>query len=225
MKDHENKGLESLTDTMKAANLHVARTNGEVYGAPDTGKSSRNDEGSSFLDLAGELQNLIITNLHLSAAIALSQTNRHFNACVNLHRLPFSVVLEFFQEKESLPNRSDDYACYTCLRLKPRSCFVTRQTISPRGKCGRDDHKRFCLECGLKIRKLSPGHTLRTSSEVIVYCEGCETLKKGRFCTKCCWCDGCIGVGTATVLRKGSWALPSGEAGKVILMNHCEPHI
>ena len=210
---------------------------------PDAGKGSRIDEGASLLNLTGELQDLIITNLHPPAAIALRQTNRHFNACV--HRPSRSDVIEYLQGEESLPIHWDDYACYTCLRLKPRSCFAIVQTRSPRGKGARGAEKRFCLDCGLKTHKLLPGQTLKIgsglSSGMIVYCGGCETLK-GRFCTKCRWCDGCIRVGTATVLRKCYWNMPIGvsvvsdvrnddcaipwdEASEVVLKNICQGHI
>ena len=223
MKDHENKGLESLTDTMRAANLHVSRTNGEGHGAPDTGKSSKIDEGSSLLDLAGELQNLIITNLHPSAAIALSQTNRHFNACVNLHRLPFPVVLGFLQEKESLPNHSDDYACYTCLRLKPRSQFARKQTRSPRGIWGKDAHKRFCIECGFKVGKCPPARIVWIDQERWVHCRGCEMLQR-TFCKRCGCCDNCIDKSTEKTTEKIHWGKLNGEASEVNRDNTCENH-
>lgn len=60
-------------------------------------------------------------------------------------------------------------------------------------------------------------------TELQVYCGGCETLQK-RFCINCCWCDSCIEKGTATVLRKGQWAKPNGEASEVVIRNACWKH-
>lgn len=124
---------------------------------------------------------------------------------------------------ELLPTRSDDFACYTCLRLKPRSAFALKQTKLSRGKFGQGPSKRVCLDCGFKNGRHRPGQTMKFGTELQVYCGGCETLQK-RFCTRCCWCDSCITKGTAKVLRKRLWAKPNGEASEVILHNICGNH-
>ncbi len=125
MEDRESQNLNKLTETTNAAQPRFSQSGNGVH---DTHSSSGTDEQPGLTNLAGELQDLIIINLHPSAAIALSQTNHHFHSCVSLHRLPFPVVFEYFQEKELLSIHSDDYACYTCLRLQPRSDFAWRQT-------------------------------------------------------------------------------------------------
>lgn len=148
MEDHESQSLRSLTDKMNAAHVEDPCSGSEKNGAPNTKDSSGADETPGLSNLAGELQNLIITNLHPSAAIALSQTNRHFHSCAHLHRLPSPTVFDYLQEKELLPIKLDDYACYTCLRFKPRPTFGTRQTRSILEKLGQSAHKRYCFECG-----------------------------------------------------------------------------
>ena len=191
---------------------------------PNTERSSGTDEKPSLTTLAGELQDLIITNLHPSAAISLSQTSHHFHACVSLHRLPPSVVYDWFREKEKLSVNFDNYACHTCLRLKPRSAFAKRQTRPPRGKLGQIGHTRICIDCGLTTGKHTPGSVLFDGGEPRVLCIGCMTLRK-RFCFSCHWCDSCISKGSATVLRKGCWAGPNGEASEVVLRNGCLAHM
>ena len=208
---------------MKAAHLQVSQPESEKICPPDNEISAATDEKPSLTNLAGELQDLIITNLHPSAAIALSQTSRHFHACVNLHRLPSSAVFDYFQEKESMKTHSNDYACYTCLRLKPRSAFAKRQAKGRQGKLGINGYTRICLECALSTGRLTPGSIIETGREMQVLCMGCETLRK-RFCTWCRWCDSCIGKGFATVLRKGQWAV-NGEASNVVIRNGCTEHV
>lgn len=117
---------------------------------------------------------------------------------------------------ELLPTLSDDFACYTCLRLKPRSAFALKQTKLSRGKFGQGPSKRVCLDCGFKNGRHRPGQTMKFGTELQVYCGGSESLQK-RFCSRCYWCDSCIRKGTAKVLRKGDWAKPNGEAREIIL--------
>ena len=223
MYDHEIESLDRLTERINAAQLEVSDSDDRENGVRDTKEGLMTEEKPSLPDLAGELQNLIIINLHPSAAIALSQTNHHFNSCANLHQLPSPMVFDYLQEKEILPAYWDNYACYNCLRLKPRSSFATKQTRSPRGKGGRDAYKRICLECGFRTGKHIPGQNMKIGTELQVYCGGCETLQR-RFCSTCRWCESCIRKGTATVLRKGEWAGPNGEASEVVLRNTCQNH-
>ena len=191
--------------------------------APDTKSSLGTNERPSLTNLAGELQDLIITKLHPSSAIALSQTNHHFHASVNLHRLPFSVVFDWFHDQELMPSHTN-CACYTCLRLKPRSAFAKRQTKSRRWTFVRASHTQICLDCGLSTGKHSPGLFLEIGEELQVLCMGCGILRK-RFCTLCRWCDSCIYKGYAIVLRKGEWAGPNGEASRFTMRNCCQKHV
>lgn len=153
MENFETRIFDSLNENVNPTHLRVSRIGSGESGAPDTSASSGADERPALCNLAGELQDLIITNLHPSAAIALSQTNWHFNSCVNLHRLPSSAVLKYLQEKELLPTHSNDYACSTCLRLKPRSTFTTSQTRVSRGKSGQHACKRICFDCSCRNDK------------------------------------------------------------------------
>ena len=200
MDDAQRQSLDSLG---RVARLQLSRSRSGKHGALDTSESCGTDETRTLSNLAGELQDLIITNLHPSAAIALSRTNRHFNSCASLHRLSFSAVFDYLHEMELLPTRSGDYACYTCLRLKPRSAFGLKQTKRSRGKTGLGS-------CG----KVTPGSIINNGTELQVYCMGCETLRR-RFCSECHWCDSCIRKGAVEVLRKRPWAR-YGEANEVI---------
>lgn len=186
----------------------------------DTRGNSTSSERPTLSNLAGELQNLVIGHLDLPAAARLSQTNRHFSACVNI---PLSAIISYLRNKELSAGRTDDFACYTCLRLKPRSSFGKRQTRGKNGKNGQNPTGRFCLDCASEHRRYAPGNTLEINGKWQVCCYDCETLQK-RFCTRCRWCDGCIGKGTVTVRRKGEWATPDDRADEVSMRNVCEGH-
>ena len=183
MGNNKSQPLENLTEMMKAAHLQLPHPGRSVV---DTETKSGTNERLNLLNLAGELQNLIIVNLHPAAALALSQTNRHFHSSVGLHRLPFPVAFRILQEKELFSPDPENFACYTCFRLKPQSTFVLKQTKRRRSKLGRDAHKRFCTECGCKYGKHKPGSIFITSAGLRVSCVGCESLQD-RFCMKCCY--------------------------------------
>ena len=147
MEDHESQHLDSAMEMMKT--VHLQGSTGEID-APDIKNSYETEDRPSLTNLAGELQDLIITKLHPSSVIALSQTNHHFHDTVSLHRLPFSVVFDWLLHKEDkCCGRYWNYACYTCLRLKPRSAFSKKQTRRRREKWGQDSYMRRCLDCGL----------------------------------------------------------------------------
>ncbi len=207
MENRESQTPNNLTETTNAAQPRFSQSGNGVH---DTHSSSGTDEQPGLTNLAGELQDLIIINLHPSAAIALSQTNHHFHSCVSLHRLPFPVLLEYFQEKELLSTHSDDYACYTCLRLQPRSNFAWKQTRTPRGKTGKHAHKRVCLSCGIGTGKHTPGSMMKIGADLQVRCNSCKSLQK-RFCRSCRWCDSCISKDAALPSTTGT-------------CNHCENH-
>ena len=147
---NDSQHLDSATDMMKTTHLQDSQSDTDEIDAPDINNSSGTDERPSLTNLAGELQDLIITKLHPSSLIALSQTNHHFHDTVSLHRLPFPVVFAWLLHKENnYWYRYANYACYTCLRLKPQSAFGKKQTRWRRGKWGQDSYMRRCLDCGL----------------------------------------------------------------------------
>lgn len=136
IEDYKIQSFDNLTDTMNTAEIRLSQSASEKMDISDSEGSSGPVKSLTLSDVVGELQNLIIANLHPSAAIALSQTNHHFHACANLHQLPLSLVSQYFREKELLPAHRGEYACYTCMRLKHRSSFAPSQTKSPRGHTG-----------------------------------------------------------------------------------------
>lgn len=227
MEDHKNQHLDSATEMMKTLHLQDSTSDLGEIDAPDTNGSRGEYEKPSLTNLAGELEDLIISKLDPSAAIALSETNHYFHASVNLHRLPFSVVFDWLQTKEWnawRPIRPSKYACYTCLRLKPRSAFAKAQFHSGRGTYGKYSHTRICLDCDLSAGKYDSRSFPTIEDEMQIPCRGCEILRKS-FCKLCHWCDGCIKIGYAIKLRNGDWAVPNGEARTVTMRACCHKHV
>lgn len=223
MEDHQSQNLDSLMRTMNAAHLQVSGSEREEICLPASKNSSGTGERPSLTNLAGELQNIIVANLNPSAVVALSQTSRHFHACVSLNRLPFIGVYNWLREREQVSTNSENYACYTCLRLKHRSAFAKAQTRTPRGKSGYNARARICLDCGFSTGMHTQGSMMDIGGELQVLCMGCETLHK-QYCMSCRRCDSYISKGTAIVSRKGQWAGPNGEAREVVIRNSCSHH-
>ena len=154
----------------------------------NTGDKSTIDERPTLSNLPGELQNLIFKHLHPSAAAHLRQTNHHFNSSVDI---PISAVFDYLQEKERMPTHADDFACFTCLRLKSRSSFGKSQTRHKRGKNGYSPRDRFCVDCCINARNYNRRSVLTIGEERYMLCCSCRTFQK-RYCRGCWWCDSCI---------------------------------
>lgn len=114
----------------------------------------------SLRQLPSELQDLIITHLHPSAAIALRQTNHDYHTTVSLHRLAPEIVRDFLDYLDQRPRRQTDdglsckmFACYKCLCMKPGVQFEYLEI----GCAGR--HDRQCLRCDVKAGRAIPGAT------------------------------------------------------------------
>ena len=188
MGNNESQGLNGLNGKVTEVHLQLSQPDMEEECSRDTGDKSTIGERPTLSNLAGELQNLIFKHLHPSAAAHLRQTNHHFNSSVNI---PISAVFDYLQEKERMPNHSDDFACFTCLRLKSRSSFSRRQTRMRRGKNGESPRERFCVDCGIEAQKYNRRSVMAIGKDLQILCCSCKTFQK-HYCIGCWWCDSCI---------------------------------
>ncbi len=92
-------------------------------------------------DLPGKMQDQIILRLHPSAAVALSQTSRHFHATVSLNRLVTEAVKQSLEERKAQIGRVDGFLCSSCFCLKPQREFLRSQITKKRGKAGSEANK------------------------------------------------------------------------------------
>lgn len=140
-----------------------------------------------------EIEDMIISELEPSAAIALAQVNRHYHDVVSLFRIDKGKVKSFLRKLE-LSRTNPDFACYTCLRLKPKDEFTVKNTKGKKGKHGQNWFERCCLSCCLEKNTFTPGSLVRTKDgqEVQAVCRGCKKLEDD-FCARCIYCRECAG--------------------------------
>jgi len=183
------------------------------------------DSEMSLCDLPGEMQNQIILRLHPSAAVALSQTSRHFHATVSLNRLENKAVKQFLEERKAQLGRVDGFLCCSCFCLKPRREFLKSQITKKRSKAGSDANKRACFECMGQNRQICPGNIvdIADGEDKRVYCLVCLKVRY-RFCTKCRWCFGCVKSRVAKTYRKGRESESSCRDGMIDIVNECSDH-
>lgn len=179
----------------------------------------------SLPDLSNELQDLIIINLHLTAAIALSKTSHHYHSTIFLYRLvPETVWVFLYNREQSLrtpfgdgPTRELLFACFKCLCMKPDWQFSHSQVLDSYSmECCEECYDRQCVECDLRDGLVKPGDILHSGGwfvDCIVctecsktqrrFCRGCRTCascleKKGAEPRAAChWCDACVRLKSA----------------------------
>lgn len=155
----------------------------------------------------GEIENLIVDMLEIPAALTLSQTNRHFYYTISLHSLKATSparseqVDDYLHYTEKLERHNDSYACYTCLRVKPKSEFMLCHTHHSKGKNGKQWTSRSCVPCMLERGIITPTTVVKTSVGSQVLCGGCSKLKDD-YCLVCLWCRRCTKKGRARDFRK-----------------------
>lgn len=169
--------------------------------------------------LPTEIQHLIVLNLHPSAAIALKQTNRWFNTHVSIYRLDRAEVNKYLNWLENRRRNRNNYACFSCLRLKPQTAFTTTKPGSKSLKNGFYPFARFCLDCGIRDAKVKPFTLLKMAgdeSKPKVFCGSCSSVQRS-FCGLCCCCTGCLAKLRTWTGRAAQWHR---NGGKVLCHSH-----
>ena len=176
------------------------------------------DSSPSLYTLPTELQHQIVLNLHPSAAIALKQTNRYFQTHISLCRLDRFKVKQYLHQVELRPRHRDNYACFTCLRVRPMTAFTASQLgAKTSSRNSAYSYGRFCLDCGIENKRFRPGSLLVIAgdqSHPRVFCGSCSTIQS-YFCSNCHWCAACI---ARTKAFKSSWSRSLG-------MGLCKMHL
>lgn len=176
---------------------------------------------SLLLELPGELQDLIVSNLHPSAVIGLRQVSRYWRALLSPDRLDRLKIAEIVTYLHELEIHNDTlFLCSYCLCLKPRSSFTKSHVQGKRGKNGGAYHTRFCVDCGFEHKRILPGAIINMAEEQEpqVCCMGCSAVKR-IFCNRCHWCFECAQTENGT-----GWRKYDGRLVQVRLMNRCTGH-
>ena len=195
-------------------------------------------EKPTLCGLPTEIQHLIVLNLHPSAAIALRQTNRWFHQHICLHRLDQHEVSIFLSERERSPKFCHGpqpgqrggflgYACFSCLCIKPATCFTQSQVVGHYAKergseRGQFSDQRYCIDCGLQQKKFHPGQLLKMAggAKPKAFCSACSGVQ-AYFCPKCRLCMACIASLKSWTARMGR---TSGSGSEVGLWRPCPTH-
>ena len=165
-----------------------------------TRMSQNTDEKPTISTLPAEIEDQIITSLEPSAVVALRQVNRHFTDTASLHRLDKKDVQHYLHEMEQCGRHTwgqGNFACFTCLQIKPKGDFSRSQIRGLRGKNGWEPYQRFCVACGLGHREVPAGNIVRSGDGRKIFCRGCRAFK-ANWCTRCRFCRSCN-----TELRQG----------------------
>ncbi|KAK4614123.1 hypothetical protein CLAFUW4_08995 [Fulvia fulva] len=147
--------------------------------------------------LPEELQAGIFAQLSYQDALRLSQVNRYFHLKVEPEKCPEWEKAQFvfkaqFWEKHNMcvaermkgpwgrgvvvRLTENNYACYRCYRVRPRTKFSLQMT---KNFCAKETEKtflsliyRYCIDCGLADGKYRPGMTLSVTTDEIRDCRG-----------------------------------------------------
>ena len=110
--------------------------------------SNQNDnmsEKRTLADLPGEIQNLIIANLNVITAAALSMTNQYFHRLVFGTQSSREAIKDYLRRIETSEWHvyRGPYACYSCLRM----LSMKKHSEGWQGKNGAKRWTRKCIFC------------------------------------------------------------------------------
>lgn len=150
-----------------------------------------------LLVLPAELHTEIDSYLDIVSQLKFRLTNRHFYA---LFPPPTHATLLLAEDLIWAVARNL-YSCMDCLRLRHQSKFASAMLKGPKGRNGKEPHKRFCVECGLKgspKSKYSPGSEIVVEGSRFVLCKECRLYSSEVGCVGsglCAECHTKIGCG------------------------------
>ncbi|KAL2837203.1 hypothetical protein BJX68DRAFT_249967 [Aspergillus pseudodeflectus] len=144
--------------------------------------------------LPNELLLLILSFSDYPARVAVAQVTKHLRSLIDLEeptspekRLAFLIVAETWSRY------AKKFACSKCLKLRPAVAFADKQTKAKRRKGGPDSNRRFCVDCGVKLRLYQPGQTIEVRNYASYICGLCwRRCDSGRYCVMCAACQGCM---------------------------------
>lgn len=172
-------------------------------------------------NLPMELRDLVIVNLHPSAAIRLSQTNHWYHANVSLQDYDQDEVQTYLNDIEQRPNNVRLAACFSCLKLKPADQVCAQ--LKDADEIGRPLNSRICLDCGLKSGYFKHGTSYRMGrpeSGLKVLCGVCTNIHAG-FCPRCDCCNHCVASMSSWSNERAALWLRGG--GQTLCVEHFAP--
>jgi hypothetical protein len=135
---------------------------------------------SPLSNMPAELQLDTIYFLPYDDVLALKKTSRYFHYFISPQILQEckQTQIDRWAEHEKRGGWPDQFPCYACLQLKPKTEFFINNTYaSNRATPGTADTDRHCILCSFKNGKYRPGTRLNVSGQSWVLCACCGELK------------------------------------------------
>lgn len=134
---------------------------------------------SSFMSLPDEIKLNILDSVNIgpeNTHLELRRTHPWFRANICTETLR-ARLLAAEKDPKLVPPRHR--VCYTCLRVLPADNFADNSTRTPKGLGGKQAHKRFCIDCGVRYGKYSPGSEVMVRGKPGFVCVCCRKLQRG----------------------------------------------
>lgn len=148
-----------------------------------------------------EIQLNIAAYLDYGSLLALRRTNRHLREVVDRVGCSDAEKSSFVRAAEQYPRHANNLGCYCCYRVLPASKFADEQTY---GKGNWKTFSRFCLECGVKMGRYSPGVWVVKNGVDMICCRKCRRVRAIQFCSICWRCSSCLGLPVSETSHKNA---------------------
>lgn len=134
---------------------------------------------TSLMSLPDEIKLIILEHIDIdihNTRLILRQTHPWFRDSIPILKLS-KELLAAETDKRKIPQQY--LVCYTCHRVLPRTRFADMSRKKGKGLGGVQAPKRFCLECGIKHAKYSPGSFVMVDEVPGVICACCARFFQG----------------------------------------------
>ncbi|KAL8717914.1 MAG: hypothetical protein Q9225_004892 [Loekoesia sp. 1 TL-2023] len=134
---------------------------------------------TSLMSLPDEIKLLILENIDIdihNTLLKLRQTHPWFRDSIPLLTLHKQLLAA---EHNIWKFPLQCLVCYTCHRVLPKTRFGDLSRKKGKGLGGVQASKRFCLDCGIKHAKYSPGSFVTVDGAPGVVCAWCGKFFQG----------------------------------------------
>lgn len=119
----------------------------------------------------------IIGYLDMPSIFNLKRTSLALNAFVRFEDLPAHTRAKCLNLADNFPKNQGLWACYRCLKIKPKKEFGQAQCKGSRSKSTHNPPKdRFCLDCGAKEKlygHMNRIHVAKSKGRALFLCHHC----------------------------------------------------